>query len=177
MDGSFPVDERLREFVARWASDHRGSLIEHPQDFAMSEVIEAVPDVRTEPLVPLALELLDVLRAELADLPSVETSLALEIGSFAHMTTEPPDFSALELAPHAIQVYATPEIAGTIREIEFYERPVDWFGDTVDARYQVSRPVGREFADEEYNAFVIIRHKQGNGGKQEQQDSRGVDLV
>lgn len=44
-----------------------------------------------------------------------------------------------------------------MREVEYYERPLDWFGSAFDTLYQVARPVGLEFEDWEYNALVVIR--------------------
>jgi hypothetical protein len=157
------AEQALAGFVRRWVEQRWADLrAGQPQDVAVSEVFEAMPELSGADPLTVGLHLLQV--AMSLDVAPAELALVVDLGDAPGglEAPQPPGEWALRPEPRQVQLHVTPPAAGSDRPVDVRSVELPWgrptgFDRPLAMTYTVARPVGPEFDDWEPAAAVTIR--------------------
>ena len=155
--------DAVATFLWSWLDARRASLqAGQPQDAAVSEVLEAVPDLAVQDPVSVGLRLLQVAIA--MNIDPRQLALVIDLGDAPGGLDhpQPPPPWALRPEPRQVQFHITPPDAGSDQPVDSRRIPLDWqqptgFDRPLSVTYSVARPIGPEFDDWEPSAAITIQ--------------------
>jgi hypothetical protein len=156
------MSDRVTALLRRWLDERRDSLrAGQAQDIAVSEVVEALPELTTTDPVEVGLRLLrEVLSL---DTGTARAELVIDLGSVPddQAALQPPPEWSLRPERRQVQLYLTPPEAGSDQPVKWRRIRLNWtqprgFNLPLSVTYSVVRPIGPEFVGWEPSVSLTI---------------------